>query len=154
MPVGVASPRASGESAKVNHVFQPDGPVGRIKSSIRLEVQISLHASNEEDLSDLRAHSKDTRFETAEKRASAGIVRDLLICISNEAYEDLLLEKLRSTPIEMKVNAALNLRVRILEIVSKPRNTRKGVSCRRIQIGIAASAIDGTMTRLAMLFGS
>jgi hypothetical protein len=144
MPVGVASPRAPGESAKVNHVFQPDGLLVESNPPYAL-VQISLHASNEDDLSDLRAHSKDTRFETAENRVSVGIVQDL-ICISNEAYEDLLLEKLRSAPIEMKVNAALNLLVRILEIVSKPRNIRKGVSCHRIQIGIAASAIDGTMT--------
>jgi hypothetical protein len=53
---------------------------------------------------------------------------------------------MRSAPIEMKVNAALHLRIRILEIVSKPRNTRKCVSRRRIQIGVAAAAIDGTMT--------
>src|ERR1700722_1997368 len=94
----------------------------------------------------MRAHSKNTRSETAKKRASTNIVRDLLICISNKTYEDLLREKLRGAPIEMKVNAALHLRVRILEIVSKPRNTRKCVSRRRIQIGVASASIDGAMT--------
>jgi hypothetical protein len=64
--------------------------------------------------------------------------------MSNETYEDLLRKKLRCAPTEMKVDAALHLRIRIREIVSKPRNTRKCVSRRRIQIGVAAAAIDAT----------
>ena len=94
----------------------------------------------------LSEFTKNTRSETAKKRASTNIVRDLLVCISNKTYEDLLREKLRGAPIEMKVNAALHLRVRILEIVSKPRDTRKCVSRRRIQIGVASASIDGAMT--------
>jgi len=74
--LGVASVGPAGEIAKVNHVFQR--PAGwQHQFSICLGSSNILHASNGEDVSDLRAHSKDTRSETAEKRASAGIVRDL-----------------------------------------------------------------------------
>jgi hypothetical protein len=40
----------------------------------------------------------------------------------------------------LQINAALNSRIGILEIVGKPRDARKGVSRRRVQISVAADA--------------
>ena len=45
--------------------------------------------------------------------------RDLLISISNKTDKDLFREKLRSAPIEMEIDAALNLRIGIFKIVGK-----------------------------------
>jgi hypothetical protein len=137
---------AIGEIANVNHVFQPDGRLAASNSPYAFKFRYPCMLPTGKMLSDLWAHSENTRSETTKNRTSTGIVRDLLISISNEADEDLFREKLRGAPIEMKINAALNLRIGILEIVGEPRNTRKRVPGRRIQIGVAAATIDGTMT--------
>ena len=50
------------------------------------------------------------------------IVRDLLIRISDEADENLFREKLRSTPIDVKIDAVLVLRVLVLEIAGEARD--------------------------------
>jgi len=51
-----------------------------------------------------------------------GVVGDLLIRVSNQSDKDLFGEKLRGTPVDVKVYAALILPVRILEIVGKARD--------------------------------
>ena len=55
-----------------------------------LQVQISLHVSDREQISDLRSNAEHPRPEAAEKRVLAGIVGDLLIHIADKADEDLL----------------------------------------------------------------
>jgi hypothetical protein len=79
----------------------------------------------------------------------------LLIGISDKTNKDLLRKKLRRAPIEMEIDAALNLRIRILEVIGVAGDARN--SCRhRIEIGVAAAAIDGAVTvpMLERRFGS
>lgn len=54
---------------------------------------------------------------------SAFVVGDLLIRISDKTHKDLLSEKFRCAPIEVKIDAALNLRLRILEVIGEAGDT-------------------------------
>ena len=85
--------RRFGGRCRRNRERQPRVParwtIRLVEFPICLEVQISLHVADGEDIADLWTHSEDTRSETTEKRTSASIVRYLLVGISNEADEDL-----------------------------------------------------------------
>jgi hypothetical protein len=52
----------------------------------------------------------------------AKVVISLLIGVSDQADEKLFGEKLRSAPINVEVDAALILRILVLEIVGKARD--------------------------------
>jgi hypothetical protein len=56
---------------------------------------------------------------TTQDRVLTKVVRHLLVQISDETDENLFREKLRSAPVDMKVDAVLVLRVLVLEIVGK-----------------------------------
>ena len=105
-----------------------------------------LHVADREDIADLWTHPENTRSETTKTGVSASIVRDLLIGISNEAYENLLRKKLRRAPVKMEIDTALNLRIGILEIVGETRNARERVPGHRIQVSIAAAVVDSAVT--------
>ncbi len=120
-------------------------PVGRIEFAVSFQVEIALHVSDREQESDLRTDADDARLESTQDRALSEVVGDLLVSISHKADKDLLGEKLGRTPVEMEIDAALVLRVRVLEIVGKSGNRRKFVPRLRIEIGVAA-AIDGAVT--------
>ena len=72
-----------------------------------------------EDISELRTDAENARAEAAEHRRLAEVVGDLLVGIADEADEDLLGQELRHAPVEMEIDAALVLRVGILEIVGE-----------------------------------
>jgi len=70
------------------------------------------------------------------------VVGDLLIHISHQTDKKLLREKLRSTPVDVKIDAVLVLRVLVLEIVGKSRDGREFVARCRIEVGVATAAVD------------
>src|SRR5215207_8909490 len=110
---------------------QPDVPAFRSvlcgKFLVTLEVQISLFVANRKKIAELGPNAEDTRPESAEERGCSKIVRDLLIGISDRTDEKLFGQKVRSAPVERKVNAALILRGRVLEIVGEAADSRKRV---------------------------
>jgi hypothetical protein len=121
-------------------------PVGRIEFAIAFQVQVSLHVSNRENKPNLRTDPEYPGPEATKDRAPADVVGDLLIGISNKTDKDLFREKLRCTPVEMKIDAALNLRIRILEVLGTAADARNFVSRCRVKVGVAAAAVDGTVT--------
>ena len=82
-----------------------------VEFAVAFDVQISLHVSNREEISDLRADTDDPRPETAQDWRLAKIVSDLLKEISNQADEDLFREKRRCAQSKWK-SMALALVVR------------------------------------------
>ena len=97
-------------------------PIFCIKFPVSFYVQVPLHVSDGENISELRADAEDPRPEASKDRVSADVVGDLLIGIADKTNENLLREKLRHPPIEMEIDAALNLRVWILEVVGEAGN--------------------------------
>src|SRR5260370_21608001 len=94
-------------------------PICRIELAISLQVQVPLHVFDRENIAELRTYAENPRPEASKNRVPADVVRDLLIGIADKTDKDLLREKLRRTPIQMEIDAALDLRIRILEIVGK-----------------------------------
>lgn len=76
----------------------------------------------------------------------AKVTGDLLIGIAHQANEELLGQKLGCAPIQMEVDAVLILRILILEIVGEAGDSRKFTTGLRIEVGIAATAVDGSVT--------
>src|SRR5579862_5861102 len=121
-------------------------PVRRIEFAVGFDIQISLHVSDREEISDLRADTDDSRPETAQDRTLAKIVGDLLIEIANQANEDLFREKLRRAPVEMEINAVLILSSLVLQIVGEAANSGEFMACGGIEIGVSAAGIDGAVS--------
>jgi hypothetical protein len=67
----------------------------------------------------LRTDTENPRPEASKNRGATDVVGDLLISIADKTDKDLLREKFRRTPIEMKIDAALNLRIWILKVTGK-----------------------------------
>jgi hypothetical protein len=59
----------------------------RIEIPVRLQIYISLHRSDWNDETDLRAHPDDTRLECADAVPGAAVGTDLLIEIPHRPYE-------------------------------------------------------------------
>src|SRR5229473_5743166 len=94
-------------------------PVGGVEFAIPLHAHKCLVVTNRENMSKLRAEAEDARAEAAEHGRLAEVVGDLLIGITDEADEHLLRQEVRHAPVEMEIDAALVLCVRILEIVGE-----------------------------------
>jgi hypothetical protein len=140
----------NGGFGRRNGECQPGAPARRPVSSIEIAIgsqaEETLHVAQGKDVSNLRTDAKNTRPESAEKRVLTGIVGDLLIRISGYADENLLRDEMRSTPVEVEIDAVAILRIRILEIVGEAGGGRKFVSARWIEIGIGAAGIDRAVT--------
>jgi hypothetical protein len=120
--------------------------IGRIEFAVAFQVQISLHVSDRENISDLRTDAEHAGLHSAQDRELTEIVGDLLIRIADQADEDLLREKLRGAPVEVEINSVLILRILVLEIVRESGNAGKFVPRRRIEIGVTAAAVDSSVT--------
>src|SRR5882757_10582875 len=94
-------------------------PVGGVELAIALQAEKCLVVPNRKNISKLRADAENARAEAAEHRRLAEVIGDLLVGIADEADEHLLRQEVRHAPVEMEIDAALLLRVRILEIVGK-----------------------------------
>src|SRR6267143_6844100 len=120
--------------------------IGRIEFAISFQAQKCLIVPNRENISNLRANAENARAEAAESGRLTEVVCDLLIGIADEADEDLLRQELRHAPVEMEIDAALVLSIRILEIVGEAADAGEFCACRGVQIGVAAAEVDGAMT--------
>ena len=131
-------------------------PVGRVEFTVSFQIQIPLHVSNRENVTDLRADPEHPRSEASKNRAPAGIVRNLLIGISDETDKELLREKLRCTPVKMEIDTALNPCIGILEVIGKATDASKFVPSCRVEVGVAAAAVDSAVTDadIKIRFGS
>src|SRR5207245_2397515 len=106
----------------------------------------SLHAADGKKIAELRTDAENSRPESAKGWQSAGIVGDLLIGIADQTYEDLLREKFRRAPIEVEIDAALNQRVRVLEVVREAADAGEFISRHRVEVSVTPACVDGTMT--------
>jgi hypothetical protein len=94
-----------------------------VELTISLQVDIPLHAGDREDIADLRADGHDLRFKWTKSRQAAPVHCYLLI-------EILIVGR------------------RVREVISKPRDERELAPGLLIEIGVAATRIDGTVTTL------
>ena len=78
-----------------------------------------MHVADRENIAELRANAENARPEASKDRMSTFVIGDLLIGISDKTDKGLLREKFRRAPVKMEIDAALNLRVRVLEIIGK-----------------------------------
>jgi hypothetical protein len=118
----------------------------RIEIPVRLQIYISLHRSDWNDETDLRAKPDDTRLKCADAVAGATVGTDLLIETADRPYKYLFGQELRSAPIQVPIDAALVICARIDEVVGLPGYRRKFVAGLRIKVRVAAATIDGTVT--------
>jgi hypothetical protein len=107
---------ASGENARVTHRFQPSARFGR-ELPIGLHVGVALQVAGRKEVTNLRAHSDDTRLEVAQDRRLALVGGELLVEIANRSDMQLLGDELRCAPIEVPIDAALIIGMGVVEIV-------------------------------------
>jgi hypothetical protein len=70
----------------------------------------------------------------------------LLVGVSGDADEKLLVEEMRSAPVEVKIDAAAVLRVGVLEVVGKSGDGGEFVSSGGVEISVGSACIDSAMT--------
>lgn len=75
----------------------------------------------------------------------AKVIRDLLVSISDQTDKHLFRQKLRSTPIDVKIDAVLIIGILVLEIIGEVSDCRKFMPGCWIEVGVAA-AVDGPVT--------
>jgi hypothetical protein len=97
-------------------------PVVGVELAIALEVDVSLRSSERKDVSDLRADADDAGFEGAHPIAASTVARELVVDITHGADQQLLGEKLRGAPVEVKVEAVLIIGIRIDVIMGEAGN--------------------------------
>jgi hypothetical protein len=90
-------------------------------------------------LTKLRFDAGDARAKAAEDGWLAEIVGDLLIGIADEGNENLLAQK--RLYVKMEIDAALVLRIAILEIVGEAADAGQLRACRLFQIGVAGAEV-------------
>jgi hypothetical protein len=74
--------------------------------------------------------------------------------IPDEAKRELLGQKLGRAPVQMEIDTALKIGGWFHEIIGKPRDRRKLMSFRWIEISITGAAIDGSMPQAEIRSGS
>jgi uroporphyrinogen-III synthase len=84
-------------------------------------------------------------IEGAQHRGAAVVRGKLLVEVSDEADLQLLGQKLRSAPIEMRIYSTGISRRLILEIARKSQHSREFVAGLRIEISVTDAAVDGAM---------
>src|SRR6202453_3152855 len=122
------------------------GTVDGVELAIGPQAQKAFQVSHRENISDLRTGTEHACSEPAQNRALAAVIGNLLKGITGHADEKLLREEVRGAPVEMEIDAALVLGVRILEIIGQAGDAGKFIPGRRIEIGVAAAGVDRAMT--------
>src|SRR5229473_1570850 len=121
-------------------------PVGGVEFAIALHAEKCLVVPNRENISKLRPDAENARAEAAQDRRLSEVISDLLVGIADQADENLFREEMRRAPVEMKIDTALVLRIRILEIVGEAADGGEFISRHGIEISVAAAEIDGAVT--------
>src|SRR3954466_5047338 len=116
-----------------------------IEFAIPLQAEEGLIFSDRKNISDLRAKTEHARPEGAKNRVLAGVVSDLLIGVAYEPNKQLLRHKVRHAPVEMEIDAALIVGIRIYKVVGEAANAGEFIAGRRIKVGVTAAGIDGAV---------
>ncbi len=87
-----------------------------VKFRVGFLIDIALHATDREKVSDLRTDAGDPRLETADMVAGAAVARQLIVNVADQTNLNLLGHKLRRAPIEVHVDAILILGRRIIKL--------------------------------------
>src|SRR6185436_5107732 len=108
---------------RANPEREPDVPAVRPvlggKFAVTLQVQITLNIVGDgKEIADLRTNARDSRFEIAEPRPGTAIAADLLVQIADEADLNVGFDEDGRAQIQMKIETAAIIRVRIFKIVS------------------------------------
>src|SRR5262249_603760 len=108
-------------------------------------VDVTLHVANRKDVADLRADAGDARTEAVKTCGHAEVVGHLLKVVSNQAKLELLLEEMRRTPVEVKIDAVLILGVGVLAVGGCATNPREFVGGLEMEVSVTAPEIDSAM---------
>src|SRR6516164_2105715 len=123
-------------------------PVLRGEFSESFEVDVTLIVLiDRKDVAYLGPAASHARLETTDFVANSAVARDLIEEISSHADLPLLGQELRRCPVEMKVYSVLIVGRRIDEIIGKTCHRGKFISSLLIEIRIAATSIDGPMSK-------
>src|SRR5215469_11801871 len=85
------------------------GPMGGIEFPVGLEIEIALQVAHRNDVADLRTDAQDAGLEAADPVAAAAVAGKLVVDVADEADLPLLGQELGGAPVEMHVDAALDL---------------------------------------------
>src|SRR5689334_16801702 len=115
----------------------------RGKFLIALDVEEALIVLGDRtDITDLWPDAGDTRFEAADAIAGTAVARQLVVPVADETDGKLFAQELRRTDVQMHVDAVLILGVHVFEIVGEAERCRKFMPGLRIEVCIAAAAVD------------
>src|SRR5262245_13065264 len=117
-------------------------PVLGVEFPIALDVDVGLQRTQWDNVAKLRSDADDPRLKTSDPIACAAVTTDFIINVANQSNLKLLGQKLRRTPIEVHVDAALILGRGIDEIVSESEHSRNLVPSLRIEVGVTATGVD------------
>src|SRR5882724_6896380 len=117
-------------------------PVFRSELAVSLKIEIALHVADRKKEADLWTDANHLGLEAADTVAWTAVAAELLVDIAYETNHDLLRQELRCTPVEVHIDAALILRISILEIVGESEHAGEFVAGLRIEIGVAAAGVD------------
>jgi hypothetical protein len=118
---------------------------------VAADVEIGLPLAHRHEIANLRTDRCDARLETAENPRARGageacrriaVWRNLIIEVADEADVPLLVEKLRGGPVEVQIDAVAVVGGRVDEVERRADDRRKFASRRRVEIGVAAAAVD------------
>src|SRR6266508_711236 len=122
------------------------GAILRGELLVALQIDVALQVTDRKDEAELRADADHLRLEAADPIAGTAVATDLLVHVAHESDLKLLGQELRRAPIEMHVDAVLVLGRLIGEIVGEAEHAGEFMPGLRIEIGVAAAAIDCPMS--------
>src|SRR4029453_3604506 len=97
------------------------------------------------NVAQLRPDAEHARSERADPIAGAAVAGHLLIGIADETDGELLAQELRGGHVEMEIDTALVVGVRVFEVVGEAADGRELVPACRIEVGVAAAPVDRAM---------
>ena len=88
-------------------------PIFAVEFPVAFEIEIALHIADRKQISDLRANANHARLEAPDTVAGTAVARQLIVKVTDGADKNLLRQILRSSPVDVKVDAVLIIRTRI-----------------------------------------
>src|SRR5262249_51608068 len=122
-------------------------PVAGVELVIASEIEVTFAVRDWKEKPDLRPDSGNARFEFTEPGAGAAVGRQLVVDIADGAEVEFVGEIRRNRPIQVRVDAALVLGVRIDEVVGEPGDRGPFKSNLLVQIGVAGARVCRPMAQ-------
>src|SRR5215469_544192 len=116
-------------------------PVAGVELVIASEIEVAFAVRDWKEKPDLRPDSGNARFEFAEPGARAAVGCELIVDIADGAKVEFVGEIRRNRPIQVRVDAALVLGIRIDEVVGEPGDRGPFKSNLLVQIGVARARV-------------